>query len=150
MTENRQSPAHLPWGPTHTATCTAGNAIGRPVNIQCDCGTGGDFGSVEEAEAWITEHHFNYLRGINDFAFVDETPGSTAGGLALAQSEEMEDEETYGEAEQEDDQASEAAPGETEGEGETGGTEGQGGEGLEPKKKVKKAKHKSKRHDSSR
>ena len=45
----------------------------KPYNIQCSCGTGGDFGGKEEAVGWMQQNHISYLRGVNTAEIVDET-----------------------------------------------------------------------------
>ena len=57
----------------HRAVTKLGTHDSRPVNIQCSCGTGGDFGSVEEAQGWMLQNHFRFLQGINTAEFADET-----------------------------------------------------------------------------
>lgn len=56
----------------HRATITDGKADGRPFNIACACGTGGDFGSKEQAQQFMGTH-FSALGGINTYEFVDAT-----------------------------------------------------------------------------
>ena len=56
----------------HRATITESRADGRPFKIQCACGTGGDFGSKEQAQVFMGIH-FAALGGINTYEFVDAT-----------------------------------------------------------------------------
>jgi hypothetical protein len=58
----------------HKATVKLGTHDHLNVNIQCSCGTGGDFSSKEEAMGWMQQNHFRYLQGVNTAEFVDETP----------------------------------------------------------------------------
>lgn len=62
----------------HKATIKLGTHDNLNYNIQCSCGTGGDFGSKEEAINWITANHFRYLQGVNTAEFVDATPQPVA------------------------------------------------------------------------
>lgn len=58
----------------HRAVVKFGTHDSLGYNIQCACGTGGDFGSKEEAMAWMKANHFRYLQGINTAEMVDDTP----------------------------------------------------------------------------
>jgi hypothetical protein len=58
----------------HKATITLGTHDNLPYRIQCVCGTGGDFGSKQEAQLWMQNNHFRFLQGINTAEFVDATP----------------------------------------------------------------------------
>ena len=58
----------------HKITLRMGRNDNLPFNIQCVCGTGGDFGSKDEAMGWMVRNHVNHLRGVNTAELVDETP----------------------------------------------------------------------------
>lgn len=58
----------------HKAVVKLGTHDNLPVNIQCSCGTGGDFGSREEAVGWMQMNHFRYLGGVNTAEVVDTLP----------------------------------------------------------------------------
>ena len=58
----------------HRATIKTGTHDALPVNILCVCGTGGDFGSKEEAAQWMAYNHFRTLGGINTAEIVDTIP----------------------------------------------------------------------------
>jgi hypothetical protein len=62
----------------HKATIKLGSHDHLGYNIQCSCGTGGDFGSKDEAMNWMTVNHFRYLQGVNTAEFVDATPQPVA------------------------------------------------------------------------
>jgi hypothetical protein len=57
-----------------TQTATNAQHGFLPVNIQCACGTGGDFGSKEEAAQWMARNHFNSLAGVSTAEIVDTIP----------------------------------------------------------------------------
>ena len=40
----------------HKAILKVGNATGKPYNIQCACGSGGDFSKEVEATSWFERH----------------------------------------------------------------------------------------------
>lgn len=56
----------------HKAIIKAGNAQNLPINLQCSCGTGGDFGSAFDATNYIS-NHFRGLRGICTWKLQDTT-----------------------------------------------------------------------------
>ena len=58
----------------HKAIVKLGTANNLPFNIQCECGTGGDFGSYSEAVNWMSLNHFRFLGGVNTAEIVDTTP----------------------------------------------------------------------------
>jgi hypothetical protein len=62
----------------HKATIKLGTHDNLPYNIQCSCGTGGDFGSEQEAINWMNQNHFRYLQGVNTAEFVFGFPKAGA------------------------------------------------------------------------
>jgi hypothetical protein len=40
----------------HKAILKVGNATGKPYNIQCSCGSGGDFNKETDATGWWARH----------------------------------------------------------------------------------------------
>ena len=65
----------------HRAVITDSKADGRPFKIQCACGTGGDFGSKEQAQQFMGTH-FAALGGINTYEFADSSAKPEPAGEA--------------------------------------------------------------------